>query len=685
MPNAQSTPGLVDRYLCIVDRDAFVLAAVVSSYLFDKESYIPLFMFPPVTAPRTDGDNRGDNYLSNCLGNDTSVLINNAWARMGGSEFLILAGLSQNQKSYLSIPKGTRIVDVTEPNDVPEKFAELDLPQRGEIRCRASEILRGLFVAQSEGKKLVIDDGASVVSEVPRKEGGLIVVENCGDSGAVIGVNYASCVGANLLVVDAITKRQVREVHGFIQKWKESGDNAELERVKAPVRERTKGTLLSDFEFVTFFTEGLPYSLVMQNSVPCSYVHLALKPDLFVFNCIIFERLKTFHSAVVFSPVFFETEETHWLVDFFKKNSYYLRQLIGRDASFANLDFALQHFPYSVLHICSHGGEVDGWEVAEEFVDREGKAHVIEYDEVVGYDPVPDENNRIRVHRKTIFRKLDGFDWMSEELDKQNIASHVYEDMRQALYFAQKEKINADAKRKKKGRIASSCAIRCCDTIHQGELSILASHSSPFIFNNTCWSWYEVAKFLLACGARGYIGTFWAIDNDDAVIAARAFYEKVFSGTVLRAFSEALKAVSKTSSKDIYIYWGLHFSTLSRAANAKESRSQVFAELLQAVGMWQKQLQTARSSEARRNAARVQKAVIHELNTHFGPEDLKELELEMTAKIGKATRAEGAEAHGDSRPIAARPSMEHPVELRTPDAQDDEGGRPRDRGGETAR
>jgi hypothetical protein len=62
----------------------FVLAAVILSYLFEIESYLPLFMFPPMIAGRTVGDNlQSDVYLSNLLGNDTSVLINNAWARMG--------------------------------------------------------------------------------------------------------------------------------------------------------------------------------------------------------------------------------------------------------------------------------------------------------------------------------------------------------------------------------------------------------------------------------------------------------------------------------------------------------------------------------------------------------------------------------------------------------------------------
>jgi len=665
MSEIKKAPALTDRYLCIVDRDAGPLAAVISSYLFEKDRYLPLFMFPPMTAPKTNGDNlQSDIYLSNLLGNDTSVLINNAWARMGGSEYLILAGLSRNQRSYLSIPNGTKIIEIADLGDVTKQLSTGVPPKAGEVRCRNSDILKGLWIALRERKTLVIDEDAKALPEAEKRKGGVVVVENDGDVGSVVAVNYASSVGANLVVVDPIGKREVQNLHRFLRDWKDTGDVAQLQKVKDAVLLRIGATTFSEFEYATFFTEGLPYSLVIENVIPCSHVHLALKPDLFVFNSIIFEQIRSFRSVVVFSPVFFADEETQWLVDFFTPNQYYIRQLIGRDATLANLDFNTQHFPYGVLHICSHGGEVDGWEVSEEFVDREGKTHVIEYDEVVGYDPVADKDGRVRVHRKAIFRRLDGFRWMSDELDKQKVPSYVFHDMWQALYLDQRGKINTNAKRKKKGRIASSCAIRCSDSIHQGEFSILASHSSPLVFNNTCWSWYDVAAFFLACGARGYIGTLWAIDNDAAILGARTFYENLFSETVLTAFQKAVKATARTQSKDIYIYWGLHFTTLSRAQSAEQSRTEVFGELLQAVGGWGRQIQTAPSMEVRKNATRVLKSVLHELNTNFNPEDMKKFELQMMARVKGIFRGDDSEAKREELPIAARSSIDHPVEYR---------------------
>ncbi len=663
MPSARKAPEINDRYLYIVDRDSVALAAVTSSYLSRTESYLPLFMFPPMTAAKSDGDNlRSDNYLSNLLGNDAAVLINNAWARMRGSEYLILVGLSRNQASYLSIPKGTKVIEIADLGDIAKKLSALALPEQGELTCKTSDILKGLFIAQREGKRLVVDEGARALPEAEKRKGGIVVVENNDDASSVIAVNYASSVNANLLVVDPIAKRDVHHIHRSIQEWKDKGDDAQLQKVKDTILQRINGIPFSEFKYATFFTEGLPYTLAIGSVIPCSYVHLSLKPDLFVFNSIIFEHIEIFNSAVVFSPVFFADEETRWLVEFFTQNNYYLRQLIGPDASFANLHFNVQHFPYNVLHICSHGGEVDGWEVSEEFVDRDGKTHLIEYDEVVGYDPVPDKDGRIPVHRKTIFRKLDGFAWMTEELDKQKIPDYVLHDMWKALYHDQRGKINTNAMRKKKGRIASSCAIRCADSIHQGEFSILASHSSPVVFNNTCWSWYEVAKFFLACGARGYIGTLWAIDNDAAILGARTFYSNVFSGTVLDAFHRAVKAINGTQSKDIYIYWGLHFTTLSPARGAEQSRSEVFSELLQAVGGWRRQIESTTSMEVKRNAMRVLKSVLHELNSNFGPEDMKKLELEIRARMTSTFRDDDSGGAKEDLPIAVRSSIDHPTE-----------------------
>src|SRR3954464_7110365 len=100
-------PLIEKRCICIADRGAVGLGAVISSYLFEPETYLPLFTFPALTVAKANGDHvSSEVYLSNGMGSEGATFINNAWARMRGSAYLIRAGLSAEQISYLSMPKG---------------------------------------------------------------------------------------------------------------------------------------------------------------------------------------------------------------------------------------------------------------------------------------------------------------------------------------------------------------------------------------------------------------------------------------------------------------------------------------------------------------------------------------------------------------------------------------------------
>jgi hypothetical protein len=177
--------------------------------------------------------------------------------------------------------------------------------------------------------------------------------------------------------------------------------------------------------------------------------------------------------------------------------------------------------------------------------------------------------------------------------------------------------LESKGRRKKIGRIAMSCAIACADSIHQGQFDTLASYSSPVVFNNTCWSWHEVALFFLDCGARGYIGTLWAIDNDAAVVAAEVFYENIFRGTVLGAVHKALKAIETTPSNNIYVFWGLHFSSVSPGSDIRVSVAKIQNEMARSVAAWISKIKTTKSTEVRRNSIRVLNAILREIVVNF--------------------------------------------------------------------
>lgn len=613
-------PTINAQYACIIDREAFALAAVISSHLFVPATYLPVFLMRRVSIPRTDDPAfMSESYLAYAMGEEDGVLICNALARMGWPNYLIIAGLNAAQKSYLDLRGKSKIIEIQDAAEIEAKLLPLGIRKKGMLRCKTSDLLNGLFVAQTVQKKLVIDEQASPVPEVVRLRRGMVVVESVLDASPVIAINYANSVGASVLVVECLPKHEGRDVQVWIQEWKEKDDHKQFEKLNAAIQRRIGGMSFRQFEYVTFFTEGLPYSLILENVIPCSYVHLSLRADLFIINNILlFKDGEPFHASVVFSPTFFPDEETNLLCDLLKGRNHYVRALVGNGANLANFGFHAECFPYDLLHICSHGGEVDGYEMSEQFVDADGRPHIVEFEEVIGVTPVPDKEDIVAVHRKAFPRKLDGFVWMSTELDKQRFPSHVFHSMWKCITGSQ-------GRRKPKDRIALSCAITCSDSIHQGQFNALASHSSPLIFNNSCWSWYEIAAGFLASGARGYIGTLWAIDNQSAVTAAKTFYETSFSGSILSALHKAMKAIDAKASQNVFIFWGLHFTKLTEGHSIAESQNQVQQELELAAKRWARKVQSTKSAEVRRNSIKLLKSILQELVLNFGSVRVRKL------------------------------------------------------------
>jgi hypothetical protein len=664
MPSDDEAPRINNRVACVVDRESVVLAAVISSYLFKPGSYLPLFLFPQVEVSKADDPTlMSQGYVANLFGDQAGVFIHNALARIEGCEYVILAGLTEHQKSFIVLPEGLKPIEIIKTSDIHASLLPFGLPRNGDLRCRASDVLSGLYIAQKREKRLVIDADAKTLPEVVGLEKGIVVVEDVADVSPIIAINYANSVGASVLIVDALDKNEGRNIQRWIQYWKENDDRAQFNKLEDSVRRRISSVSFNQFDYATFFTEGLPYSLVLENVIPCSHVHISIKPDLFVFNSIQFKNGETFNAAVVFSPVLFQDEETSWLCDFLSSNKYYLRALVGGDATLASLDFHAQHFPYDLLHICSHGGEVEGYEMSETFMDSDGTMHVVEFEEVVGFAPVPDKQDVVAVHRKVFPRKLDGFPWMSAELDNQNIPRHVYHEMWKSM-------LESKGRRKPKDRISMSCAIACADSIHQGEFNILASHSSPLVFNNTCWSWHEVAAFFLACGARGYVGTLWAIDNQAAVVAARTFYENLLYGSVLNAFHRAVKAIDGTDSKDIYVYWGLHFTVLSHGQSMERNKDKVFKELMRSAEAWTRKVESTKSSEVRVNSVKILESILRELLVSFGSNDnVKRLETEVSKRVSEWSQREISQDSEQSE-LPSRTFVDRPIEYRTTGTQE---------------
>ena len=100
-------PTLNKSYFCIVNIENIQLAAVISSYVCKLGEYTPVFEFPTVTIskPEEEQISIDENYPSVSRANELSIRLNNILALQGGTDYLILGGLSDDQKSYLYFSK----------------------------------------------------------------------------------------------------------------------------------------------------------------------------------------------------------------------------------------------------------------------------------------------------------------------------------------------------------------------------------------------------------------------------------------------------------------------------------------------------------------------------------------------------------------------------------------------------
>lgn len=642
-------PVIDETIVCIVDRENIALAAIVSSYFSDERTYFPLFTFPGVTEGRgPGGDRMDDDYFPQMVGRQAAIELQNVVAHFRGFQTLVLAGLSDAQRSYIDVEKFgcARVLSIAQPEDVDPIMRSIGVEKADTVRCRLDEALHGLFIAKRLSCRLWIADDAE---SLPPDEGiasGLVVIERTSaTAGCVAAVNYAHAIGADVRIVEALPPHAESRSVQLIQRWRDDHEPGAWAELNDAIQTRIGGISFDSCEFVTFFTEGLPYSLLVNTAAPCSYVHLMLQPDHLIVNAILRERGKArLPSAVVFAiEEFYEHDETFWLIEFLARLNYAIRQVIGSEATVEAFDYHAADYPYDLLHISSHGCEVDGSLVVLTFGSREGNNHVVEYDEVLGIARTYDGSGLFNVQHKVLFKSLDGFEWGSEELRRRGLSHMVYVDAMHAIF----DNVNVSSRdRMQRERVPGGCVVVCNDGYHMAIFRTIASYGNPIVFNNTCSSWCGTNHFFISGGAVAYIGTHWDVPDQLAIDAAKLFYERAAEVPLIDAIHAVNLRLRGTEDENIYTFWGVHFSTLTIGKSVQRSVNDVGSRMAKLIAMLVRQLGQPLTDEVRENAARALRRVVKDFDDHFGGPSVAAVKARADEVLAKISLARDADNDG---------------------------------------
>ena len=639
-------PHIETRCVCIATRGQAALAAVVSSHFSEAGVYFPVFEFPSIDVPYSPSSDFGkDGYIGRIVGDRAAHEINNSLARLQ-PDSILLVGMTETQKSYLRVLLPVqKLIAIDSLGEVPTRLP-FSLPLNDPVRCKASQLNEGLLHAKFSRKPLVIDESAPLLPAKHLHGGeGVLLIENDASVPDAAAINYGFAINADIVLVPATDKNQMRSLPRQLGDWGKDRSHYEFAWAKRAASKRLREVNFAAYKFATFFTKGLPYGLFIENVIPCSHVMKELDCGLFITNALVEEHAPIgLSSAVVFSPELFASEETEDVSKLLDANNYSVTSLVGKKATVKQLTNYGSHFPYDLMHICAHGGETDGYFAMQEFTDRDGKSHKLEFYEVVGFSPT--EGDMVTVHRKLIFKSFDGFPWMSRPL--KDYPHYIFEDMMIAMRSGPDNKV---LRVPFKSKIALSCHIQCADSIHQGDFHCLAGFGHPFVFNNTCSSSHEIALTIIDAGARSYIGTLWSVGNETAKRAAKIFYEDLVQhGNLLSAFFAMNKAITNKQYENVYIFWGLHLSTLPKAS--VKSDAKILAELIGLYLSWLKKVQTTPDPEVRHNSIPIARFLTDEIMRRFTPERLKEIRNFDPAKLDEEERSAPQEIDDFSRGVS---------------------------------
>ena len=595
MPNRFNAPSLRSDFIVIVNYERSDMAAVAISYLYNEGFYLPIFSFQNVEIGLGVDIQEPDVFaIQRRRAEHFSVFLNNAIIENRGCENLVFLGLSEEQKSYLDFAQHYNVLEIEAIEEIPAYLGGFGYDKGPVLTCSLGQLGPGLIQAVARQRILAIGIENTEIEEiVPDGDVGIVLIEHMENSDFIIGINYALSVNARCVTLPEIEEGQQKEVLYLLEGW-QAGQMDAAARLKEMINMRIGHIDLAQYSYATFFTFGLPYSICAQDT-PSSLVNLKYRPDFFIFNNIISESVEAVGSAVVFSPSEFESEETNVLLGLLEFKNFYLRKLIGESATCFNLKVTVEGYPFDVLHICSHGGDLGGTRCLVKFRDKGQVQHTVEFDHVLSIAITP----YIDLHTVESyyhFRKLNGLVWRSEELRARGYSHELYASILNEISIAFKKKkvINLGPVQ----RVPNTKAISCHGPWHYqanfDQVGLSTVH--PVIFNNSCWSWMTVSTSFLVGGARAYIGTLREIGNQEAVSFAEIFYQAVFDDNIIDAFHVANIDFLNGNDDPIYVFWGLHFSSLRNIRPVQTNKTNVLKKLGASLGTWARKLENDEGS-----------------------------------------------------------------------------------------
>jgi hypothetical protein len=565
--------------VAIIANDAY-LAAQLSCVLAAPGKYLPILEQPRLTRPDRDAE---------------VIRCTNALARSKAKHF-IFAGLGDITSTALSVrvpaQKTIHVPTAGDISTLPLPVRKLD---KEPLVWGKDRIGIGLLKALRSRRPIIFTGEPSPAESIPPKGDHLVVCEEGDELAQVIAANFAFATGAGLHLIPETEEERAEQIlerfYGINDNPEQSVSNT-LASLRQELRELAGPIPVPRGGSITFITDELPLGFAFPE-VPST--HLFIYPDI---GIAIVHGLSAAQPdspgtrvATLVNPQTAPAPEIDAAVSLLRPYGIYLRKYEGPVADVTSISEMIELFPYDLLLIATHCGDVSGYRWTYEYEDSENYPRTLVVDIALGIGRTNVED-LLNVTQFMRFISLDGVDWNNPtEKKKLYVGKAIRTFMGLVRGKPELEPVKKDTVR----RVSGSAALAMADGNLIALPRSLAHENTPIVINNACVSWHRLAKNFMFGGAGAYVGTLIPVTSAEAAGVVERMLGKHFGKPLPVALWAAQRDVYGSGGRAPYVMMGV-FPQRLRASRINAPQY-IMGQLARGLVAWRRMLARAQPTD----------------------------------------------------------------------------------------
>lgn len=467
----------------------------------------------------------------------------------------------------------------------------------------------GLLIARRSKQSLKINSSDSPTTSFV--SGGthlLIACESADELAQIVASNLAFATDASFMVIPQLSEQERDE---WLEEMYSLGSEGDVSARFVAIRDFARGRLpkmeFEKYKQICFITNGFPWGITVPE---CATTHMFSYPDFG--RCVVEgiwasqDTSRGARNALLIHPGRVEGSEIEVVGKSLYANKTLVRIHAGPQATVSSIHLLIETFPFDIIVISTHCGDVCGQRVTYEFNDSEGLSRRLVVDHAIGfgYDPATD---KVLVQQFQRFHELDGVDW-TDRIAKANLYVGTAIETWVAFGGNPSERDRYKIASEKIHRVIGSMALQMHDDLWFPLVQAFSPSCSPAIVNNGCSSWHELSKRFAFAGARAYVGALFPVLEAEAQEVCISIF-RMQLGTILpSALWNSQNAVYGSQGRRPYAMVGLPFCFIP--LNTVDSYGYVIREYKKAIAEFERKAEESAFSEIKDNCLRYTKFLI---------------------------------------------------------------------------